>query len=551
MHSLGEKRKPLQQQTASAARSARPDRPFRGGPAVDRPLLQLQRTIGNQAVQRLANARTDGHANLARSGSPGPARHISRIPSHAGAGSSIPPKVSAGSPARIYESEAEHTAARVMDMHHLGAYRSPPGENAAAEHARAFDPRYAGSQVNGRHTLPPALQTSMSALLGFDLSGVRVHADAAAARKTSALHARAFTRGPDLFFNRGQYAPETSAGRQLIGHELAHVVQQSRLPAGDDVGLPLQAASLISDREFFLFGNAESRTGFGFSDLVSAVHRRYRLDYDASSKLAHWLNERHRVFYDRRDRRYEREFRVPMPRAVAFFVVDWIEPFDPFASSSGTGSQYRIDSVAFDHAQEIWARENVFVGFRRGRGMTDPGLQQVQFQAATNPDLTPRRNSPSDLNLLAQRPSGALPPGFFHIMVTGSTTESASAAGKSVRSTSHEPVVAASEGIILFAEAYVREGYRQRVGPTSTEPELGELLAHELGHFLFGLSHTDLVFDPTTGGFTAVPRRGIMQEGHTGLVGSEERFSPESRRDIDAAFRTGGVIPRPETPTRR
>ena len=391
----------------------------------------------------------------------------------------------------------------------------------------------------------------MSTLFDFDFSKVKVHADGAAARKASALQSRAFTRGPDIFFNRGQYDPDTPAGRQLIGHELTHVVQQSHLPSGDRVGLPLQCASMISDQEYFLFAGQQGSAGFGFSDLVGAVQRRYQLDRTASWMLASWLNDRHRIFYDRRDRRYDRQLRIDMPRAVAFFIVDWIEPFNPFMRSSEAGSQYRIESAAFDHAQEIWARQNVFVGFRRGRGMTDPTLRQVQFEEAINPDLTPRLNSPSDLNLLAQRPSGPLPPGFFHIMVTGSTTESASAAGKSVRSRTRQPIPVASEGIILFAEVYAREGYRQRVQATSTEPELGELLAHEIGHFLFGLSHGDLVHDPETGEFRDVQRRGIMQQGHTGLVGSEERFSVESRRDIEEAFRTGGVIPRPQTPTSR
>jgi hypothetical protein len=433
----------------------------------------------------------------------------------------------------------------------VGALGDTYEQEAARSAAQASGLRPADSGARGSDALPLALQTSISSLLGFDFSKVKVHTDEAATRKTSALHARAFTRGPDIFFNRGQYAPETPTGRQLIGHELTHVVQQSHLPSGDGVGLPVQCESMISDREYFLFVGQAGGSGFGFLDLVRAVQRRYRLDRAASSMLASWLNERYRLFHNHRDRRYDPSFQVNMPRAVAFFVVDWIEPFNPFTGSSGAGSQFRIDSTAFDHTQEIWARQNVFVGFRRGRGMTDPALRQVQFQAATNSDLTPRLNSPSDLNLLAQRPSGALPPGFFHIMVTGSTTESASAAGKSVRSSTRQPVTDASEGVILFAEVYAREGYRQRVGATSTEPELGELLSHEIGHFLFGLSHSDLVEDPATGGFIDVQRRGIMQQGHTGLVRSGERFSAESRRDIDEAFRTGGVIPRPQTPTSR
>uniref|UniRef100_UPI0022EAD86A eCIS core domain-containing protein n=1 Tax=Falsiroseomonas oryzae TaxID=2766473 RepID=UPI0022EAD86A len=38
--------------------------------------------------------------------------------------------------------------------------------------------------------------------------------------------ARAFTLGRDIVFAPGRYAPETAAGRSLLAHELAHVVQQ-------------------------------------------------------------------------------------------------------------------------------------------------------------------------------------------------------------------------------------------------------------------------------------------------------------------------------------
>ncbi len=59
--------------------------------------------------------------------------------------------------------------------------------------------------------------------LGADLSGVRVHAESAAAPR---LGARAFAAGRDIGFAPGAYAPGTEAGRRLLGHELAHVVQQ-------------------------------------------------------------------------------------------------------------------------------------------------------------------------------------------------------------------------------------------------------------------------------------------------------------------------------------
>ena len=62
---------------------------------------------------------------------------------------------------------------------------------------------------------------------GHDFSQVQVHADTKAAASAQAENALAYTVGQDIVFGAGQYKPEASAGRSLLAHELAHVVQQS------------------------------------------------------------------------------------------------------------------------------------------------------------------------------------------------------------------------------------------------------------------------------------------------------------------------------------
>jgi hypothetical protein len=57
-------------------------------------------------------------------------------------------------------------------------------------------------------------------------SDVRVHTDEAAARRNRELGARAFTVGGDVHFGAGEFQPESSAGRELIAHELTHTIQQ-------------------------------------------------------------------------------------------------------------------------------------------------------------------------------------------------------------------------------------------------------------------------------------------------------------------------------------
>jgi hypothetical protein len=76
-------------------------------------------------------------------------------------------------------------------------------------------------------SLPALVRHDLEPRFGHDFSRVRIHADERAADAAGAMHARAFTVGRDIVFGAGMYRPETAAGRSLLAHELAHVVQQS------------------------------------------------------------------------------------------------------------------------------------------------------------------------------------------------------------------------------------------------------------------------------------------------------------------------------------
>jgi ribosomal protein S18 acetylase RimI-like enzyme len=79
-----------------------------------------------------------------------------------------------------------------------------------------------GLASGGGSPLPESVRGKMEAALGADLSNVRVHVGPQADR----IGAIAFTIGSDIYFAPGRYQPNTLQGQQLLGHELAHVVQQ-------------------------------------------------------------------------------------------------------------------------------------------------------------------------------------------------------------------------------------------------------------------------------------------------------------------------------------
>jgi Domain of unknown function (DUF4157) len=121
-----------------------------------------------------------------------------------------------GSPSSAVASEEGPTIQRKSDGAGTGddAGAAPPGGSGDA--------------------LPPDLCADMESAFNTDFSAVRVHESAQAA----SLGALAFTQGTDIHFAPGQYDPHSEGGRQLLGHELAHVVQQraGRVAATSDIG---------------------------------------------------------------------------------------------------------------------------------------------------------------------------------------------------------------------------------------------------------------------------------------------------------------------------
>lgn len=84
------------------------------------------------------------------------------------------------------------------------------------------------SPASGGRPLDADLRRTMEERFRADFSAVRIHDDAAANGAAEALSAKAYTFGKNIYFAQDRFAPQTTDGRRLLGHELAHVVQQSR-----------------------------------------------------------------------------------------------------------------------------------------------------------------------------------------------------------------------------------------------------------------------------------------------------------------------------------
>ncbi len=79
---------------------------------------------------------------------------------------------------------------------------------------------------SGGHSLSDESRSFFGNSFGYNFNQVKIHTGSEASRATGKINAKAFATGSDIVFNEGQYDPHSYAGRQLLAHELTHVVQQ-------------------------------------------------------------------------------------------------------------------------------------------------------------------------------------------------------------------------------------------------------------------------------------------------------------------------------------
>ncbi len=81
---------------------------------------------------------------------------------------------------------------------------------------------------SGGKQLDTNTMNDMNSRFNFNFKDVRVHDDSSISNSAEFLNAKAYTSGNHIVFGQGQYRPATRKGKELLAHELAHVVQNTR-----------------------------------------------------------------------------------------------------------------------------------------------------------------------------------------------------------------------------------------------------------------------------------------------------------------------------------
>ncbi len=191
-----------------------------------RSTLVLQRTIGNQAVQRLLRANAEHEASSAAARSMRVSHESSQAALHPSPPNKSQPKLRVSTPGDTYERDADRVADQVMRQQGgRGPVQATPVRESDAGETTAPSIVH---EVIAAPGLPLDSMTRewMEDRFGRDFSRVRLHTNARARESTRALGARAYAVGTALVFDAGEYAPGTAEGRRLLAHELTHLVQQ-------------------------------------------------------------------------------------------------------------------------------------------------------------------------------------------------------------------------------------------------------------------------------------------------------------------------------------
>jgi hypothetical protein len=232
-------------------------------------------SLAPQAAPTMAHAVRSPDVNRPRTrdGERAPEREGGRSPGFSFADVAIYPKPTVGESGDALEQEADLLADRVMRM------ASPaPGSAPAGLHGSPATSSAAGRGGSGQ-PLPDGERRFYESRLGWDFSEVRVHADAKANARANALGARAFTMGSNILLGAGAPSLGTDAGRRLVAHELAHVIQQqtrSTAPAIQRQGTgkePIRPVSTVEQG--------------GDGDLVSIQGHKFAIIRSRSGTLRH------------------------------------------------------------------------------------------------------------------------------------------------------------------------------------------------------------------------------------------------------------------------
>lgn len=248
MHTFAQK--PTTTQPTTSAKPSTVGRAYVGRGHDPDSILNLQRTIGNQALLRLQQSNSEVRKVVSTgTASPHFGHDFSRLPVSPHRAGAIQTKLAINMPGDEYEQKADRVAQQVMGMPEphmqracpcgggcLKCQTGQPGKEHEHKQTMRVGPRDSGpTEVppvaheilhSPGQPLNPSTRSYFEPRFGHNFSRVRAHSGRQAEQAAQSVNAKALTVSNHIVFGGVRYSPSSREGQQLLAHELPHVIQQ-------------------------------------------------------------------------------------------------------------------------------------------------------------------------------------------------------------------------------------------------------------------------------------------------------------------------------------
>jgi hypothetical protein len=215
-------------------------------------------------------------------------------------------KLRINEPGDEYEQEADRVAEQVMRMAEPGKETNSSIMATASLVQRQVNPNSAGIGTappivhdvlaSPGQPLDAATRAFFEPRFEHDFSRVRVHRDAKAAESARSVNALAYTVGDNVVLSEGQNSPDKYATKELLAHELVHVVQQTGedsvptdafIPRRENVSGSTSVPDLLQREPGEAAASCNDMVFYTFLDMPRPMKNRYFADGEEIDKSKH------------------------------------------------------------------------------------------------------------------------------------------------------------------------------------------------------------------------------------------------------------------------
>ena len=135
-------------------------------------------------------------------------------------------------PGDSYEKEAASVSNNILQMNYIGNIRNYSGKKESPSKRGIRNelnslPSPFFNKIGSGKSLGEETRSFMEHRLGYDFRNVKIFDSNEAAKSAKDVNANAYTTGNNIVFKTGKYNPDTNEGKQLLAHELTHIIQQN------------------------------------------------------------------------------------------------------------------------------------------------------------------------------------------------------------------------------------------------------------------------------------------------------------------------------------